>query len=229
MSAQTFGATQTTAVAPRVNLLPPEIAEKNTLRRAQVAMVGAGLAAVAVVGVMYVQAGAKVSSARSARDAAVAKSADLNKQLRDLQHVRDTYAQVDAANKTLATAMHFDVHWSTYLQDLTLTIPENVWLEQMTVKMNGAATGTTTSGDQVLDQGLGTVTFRGKGLSHDDVASWLESLVKEKGYSNPYFTQSQLDDPNAASAGSVTTVSFNSTVNLTEKALSNTYAKGLER
>jgi Tfp pilus assembly protein PilN len=221
VSAQTFTSTQT-AVAPRVNLLPPEIAERNTLRRAQLGMVGVGLAAVAVVGVMYTQASAKVSSAQRAKADAAAQNVRLNEQLGGLRNVEATYAQVDVANKTIATAMHDDIHWSTYLQDITLTLPENVWLNTMSVKTTSATDAAPS--DQVLDPGLGTVTFTGTALSHDDVASWLETVAKERGYSNAYFSQAQEKLINHR-----VVVDFSGTVNLTDKALSNTYAKGLER
>lgn len=228
MSAQTFsssGVQAGTVVAPRVNLLPPEIAERNTLRRAQLAMVGTGLAAVAVVGVMYTQASAKVSSAQSAKTEAVAENQRLNQQLAGLQNVRDTYSQVDVANKTLATAMAYDVHWSTYLQDLTLYIPENVWLNTLNAKVTPRSGGPGAGGgEQVLDPGLGTVTVTGSALSHDDVAAWLETVGKEKGFSNAYFTSAT-----EKALGDRVIVDFSSTVNLTDKALSNTYAKGLER
>jgi Tfp pilus assembly protein PilN len=229
VSAQTFsssGVQAGTVVAPRVNLLPPEIAERNSLRRAQLAMVGTGLAAVAVVGVMYTQASAKVSSAQHAKTEAVAENARLTGQLGQLQNVRDTYAQVDVANRSIATAMQYDVHWSQYLQDVTLFIPENVWLNTLTVKVAPpqSGPGSSSGGDAVLDPGLGTVTVTGTALSHDDVATWLESLSREKGFANPYFTSST----ERVLGGRVVT-DFGSTVNLTEKSLSNTYAKGLER
>jgi Tfp pilus assembly protein PilN len=229
VSAQTFsssGVQAGTVVAPRVNLLPPEIAERNTLRRAQLAMVGTGLAAVAVVGVMYTQASAKVSSAEHAKTEAVAENARLTNQLGQLQNVRDTYAQVDVANKSIATAMQYDVHWSQYLQDVTLYIPENVWLNTMQVKLTPpqAGPGASASGDAVLDPGLGTVTVTGTALTRDDVASWLETVGKQKGFANPYFTSAT-----ERALGGRVVVDFGSTVNLTEKSLSNTYAKGLER
>lgn len=229
MSAQTFsssGVQAGTVVAPRVNLLPPEIAERNTLRRAQLAMVGTGLAAVAVVGVMYTQASAKVSSAQHAKAEAVAENTRLTNQLGQLQNVRDTYAQVDVANRSIATAMHYDVHWSQYLQDVTLFIPENVWLNTLSVKVTPPQSGPGggSGSDAVLDPGLGTVTVTGTALSHDDVATWLESLSKEKGFANPYFTSSTERVVNGRVVSD-----FGSTVNLTEKSLSNTYAKGLER
>jgi Tfp pilus assembly protein PilN len=225
-----LGSTTSTAVMPRVNLLPPEIAEKARLRRAQVAMGCVGLAAIAVVGVMTTSASAKVSSAEAEKTEAAAAGAKLNTELAGLQSVKDTYAQVDAAKNTLATAMQYDVRWSGYLHDMTLTIPENVWLTSFTVAVNApsapspgkAAAASTTS--PVLDPGIGTVTISGVAFSHDDVASWLESLAKEKGYANPYFTQSA-----EALIGDQKVVNFTSTVNITPAALANRYAKGITR
>ena len=223
MAAQTFGSTSTTtALAPRVNLLPPEIAERTKVRKAQMAMMCTGLAAVAVVGVMYVNAKAGVADANEARTAAEARNARLTTELRKLDGVKSTYAQVDAANKTLAIAMHDEIRWSTYLHDLTLKIPSNVWLEEMSLKM----TTTKQAGggnEPVLDPGIGTVTFKGVAFSHDDVAAWLESLATQKGYTDPYFTKSE-----DKMLGRVI-VDFESTVYLSEKALAKRYAKGLDR
>jgi Tfp pilus assembly protein PilN len=225
VAAQTLGSTTTTA-APRVNLLPPEIAEKAKLRKAQVAMVGTGLAAVAVVGVMYTQQTAKVSDANAQKEQATAASVKLRADLAKLQHVSQTYREVDLAKQTLAAAMHYDVTWSSYLHDLTLTIPENVWLTNMTVKMDVNKPPANGAAGPVLDPGLGTVTFTGVAFEHDDVASWLESLTKQKGYANAYFSKSE-----EALIGDRQVVNFSSTVTLTDKVLSNRYtvAKGLER
>jgi hypothetical protein len=92
----------------------------------------------------------------------------------------------------------------------------------------GTAGTAAPSGQSVLDPGLGTVTFDGKGFEHDDVASWLESLAKEKGYSNPYFSISELVTEGDLTAGGRKLVHFTSTANLTPAALSNRYAKGLD-
>ena len=227
MASKTLSSTQT-AVMPRVNLLPPEIAEKATLRKAQLAMAGVGLAAVAVVGVMYTQKAAAVSSAQDAKAQALATNAKLKTDLSALKNVSDTYAQVDAAKATLASAMQYEVTWSTYLHNITLNIPENVWLTSLTATVQppgvvnpNAATGAKTS---VLDPGLGTVTIAGTAFDHPDVAAWLESLAKTKGYANAYFTQSA-----EAYIGDRRVVNFTSSVNLTPDALSNRYTKGLAR
>jgi Tfp pilus assembly protein PilN len=225
VAATQLGSSTTTAVAPKVNLLPPEIAEKARLRKAQLAMAGTGLAAVAVVGLLYTQQTAKVSEARAAKDEAVATNVDLQTELHKLDNVQQTRVKVDAAKATLASAMAQEVTWSTYLHDMTLTIPEEVWLTSFNAQVNPPVT-TPGATAPVLDPGIGVVTINGVAFSHDDVAAWLESLAKEKGYANPYFTQAVEGEINKR-----TVVNFTSTVNLTPAALSGRYTnpKGLER
>jgi Tfp pilus assembly protein PilN len=225
VASQTLRGTSTTTAAPRVNLLPPEIAEHSKLRKAQFAMVGTGLAAVAVVGVMYTQQSAKVGDAQQQKVAAEAAHVRLTAEKAKLQSVSDTYAQVDQAKVTLAGAMHDEILWSGYLHDLTLTIPENVWLTNMTAKLENKPP-LTGNNAPVLDPGLGSVTFTGRALAQSDVAAWLESVSKEKGYTDPYFSQSV-----EALIGNVPVMNFTSTVTLTEKSLSTRYTtpKGLDR
>lgn len=224
MAATQLGGTTTTALAPKVNLLPPEIAEKAKLRKAQLAMAGTGLAAVAVVGLLYTQQTAKVSEARAAKAEAVAANVHLQGELHKLDNVQQTRVKVDAAKATLASAMAQEVTWSTYLHDMTLTIPENVWLTSFNAQVNPPVTTPGAPNSAVLDPGIGVVTVNGVAFTHDDVAAWLESLSKEKGYANPYFTQSV-----ETKIGGRVVDNFTSTVNLTQDALSGRYTKGLER
>jgi Tfp pilus assembly protein PilN len=220
-----LGSSTTTRTMPRVNLLPPEIAEQATLRKAQLAMVGVGLAAVAVVGVMYVNASAKVSSATETKAVAAAENDTLTRDYNALQNVRDVYAQVDAARLTLASAMQNEVLWSSYLHDMTLAIPDNVWVTSYAANLaQPGAPGTAGSAGAVLDPGLGTVNISGVAFSHEDIAKWLESLSKQKGYANPYFTQAVEFE-----IAGRTVYKFTSSVNLTPAALSGRYTKGLPR
>lgn len=213
---------------PRVNLLPPEIAEQAALRRSKIAMAGVGLAAVAVVGVMYTSANAKVNEATEAKAEATAASDTLTGQLNSLKTVRDTYAKIDGAKQTLAAAMKNEILWSSYLHDLTLTIPDNVWLERFTATLNvatpGVAPAAPAANAPVLDPGLGSIAFEGVAMEHPDVANWLESLARQKGYSHAYFTNAAKNPLNNRIV-----VEFTSSVNLTADALSNRYTKGTTR
>ena len=217
------GQTVATAASPRVNLMPPEIAEAARFRRFQFAMGGAVLAAVVVVGGLYAHAHSGVTSAKSQLDAATAQHAQLQSQLDSLQSVQSVYSQVSAKRAMLQQAMGSEIRWSYYLTDLSLKIPDHVWLTSVSATEAGSsptATAATAAGGAgaLTPTGIGTVTFAGTAFSHDDVATWLETLANEKGYSNPYFSNST-----ESNIGARKTVNFSSSVVLTDAAKSGRY------
>ena len=198
---------------PRVNLLPPEIAERRRFRRIQVGLGGAVLGAVGVVALLYVSAASSVSSAQTDLDSATATGAQLRAETAKYAQVTAVYERAAAAQAMLTQAMGEEVRYSRFLNDLSLSIPENVWVKNLafTQAASPAALGSTTPG-------IGSVTVTGVGFSHDDVAVWLESLASQKAYTNPYFTNST-----EALLGSRKIVNFTSTASLTPAAYSGRY------
>lgn len=198
---------------PKVNLLPPEIAEAARFRKIQAGLAGGVLAAVGVVALLYVGASSSLSDANTELAAAQATGAQLQAENAKYADVTAVYAQAAAAEAMLTQAMGEEVRYSQFLNDLSLTVPENVWVESVTFAQAAVppALGSTVPG-------IGTATFSGVGFKHDDVAVWLESLAKQQGYIDPYFSSST-----EALIGTRKTVSFSSTVTLTPDALSKRY------
>lgn len=200
---------------PRVNLLPPEIEELRRFRRIQVGL-GAGVAAaIGVVALLLVAANGSVASANSEVEAATAEQSRLKAETAKYADVQAVYAQAQAAEVMLTEAMGEEVRYSRFLSDLSLSVPENVWLKNLTFTQGEvpAAVGST-------EPGIGSVTVTGVGFSHDDVAVWLESLAGQPGYTNPYFSSST-----ESLIGPRTVVDFTSTAELTSEALSGQYTK----
>jgi Tfp pilus assembly protein PilN len=198
---------------PKVNLLPPEIAEQARFRKVQVGLAGGVLAAVGVVALLYVGASSSLSEANTELETATATSAQLQAESAKYADVTTVYANAAAAEAMLTQAMGEEVRYSQFLNDLSLTVPENVWIKNVSFAQAAVppALGST-------EPGIGTVTFTGVGFKHDDVAVWLESLAKQKGYVNPYFSSST-----EALIGTRKTVNFTSTVTMTPDALSKRY------
>lgn len=205
---------------PRVNLLPPEIAEGRRMRRIQVGLGGAVVGALGVVALLYVGASSSVSSAQTELDAANARHASLQAESAKYRDVTAVYAQAAAAQAMLTQAMGEEVRYSQFLNDLSLTVPENVWLKNVTFSQSAPAAPSAAAAASATAAGIGTVTFTGVGFSHDDVAVWLESLATQKGYTNPYFSSST-----EALLGTRKTVNFTSTATLTSAAYSGRYTK----
>ena len=198
---------------PRVNLLPPEIAERARFRRIQYGLGGGVLAAVGVVALLFLGAVGSVNEANTELEETTTANTALKAETAKYADVQRVYGQAAAAQAMLTQAMGKEVRFSQYLNDLSLTVPENVWLKNVSFKQAEApgTVGTT-------EPGIGQVTFTGVGFKHDDVAAWLESLAKQKGYTNPYFTSST-----KALIGTRSTVNFTSTVTMTPAALSGRY------
>jgi Tfp pilus assembly protein PilN len=209
---------------PRVNLLPPEVHQARKLRRLQVGL-GAGLAGLVVVlGAAYLVE--DQSSHQAADDVAgvQAQSVTLNAQKAQYADVPQTLSAIDAAETARQTAMTDDIAWYRYLNDLSYVTPANTWLTQLTVNMAGASGATTGAASapavSSATPSIATITFAGTAKNHNDVASWLDAIAKEKGWTNVYFTNST-----AGSIGSTPIVTFASSASVNSAALSHRYDK----
>ena len=205
-----------TTPAARVNLLPPEIAEQQRARRVQTGLGLAVVAAAGVVALLYLAQVSKVNDAEEELALAQQQQVRLTAERARLQSVADVYAQVAAREALVRQALANDIAWSNYLNDLMLTIPDNVWLTSM-VAAQGAPAGAVAPG---TPRGIGSVSFSGMAFDHDDVATWLEVLARQKGYANPYFSSSTETE-----VGPRTLYAFSSTVTLTTEALSGRAAR----
>ena len=203
------------ATLPRVNLLPPEIAERRRFRRIQYGLGAGALATVGVVGVLLLSASAAVSSANEELEAATAEGARLKAETATYADVTAVYAQAAAAEAMLTEAMGEEVRYSRMLSDLSLSVPENVWLKSLVFTQQDVAPAVGST-----EPGVGTVTVSGVGFAHDDVAAWLESLAGQENYTNAYFSSSS-----ESKIGPRTVVDFTSTASLTPAAFSGEYTK----
>ena len=124
---------------PRVNLLPPEIAEARRAKRVKAGLGSAVAIALLAVGGLYQSARGGVSSASDELASAQQENASLQHQLTDYQNVTAMKERVAAAQANLRLAMGPQVLWSHYLSDLSLILPGNVWLTKIQVKLTGPA------------------------------------------------------------------------------------------
>lgn len=206
---------------PRVNLLPPEIYEKRQLQRAQAALGLVVLVAVVGVGLVYVNGGSAVTNAKARLQTAQTTQTQLQGKVNQLSYVTAEAAQAQAAQDMLTQATGSAIPFSTYLADLSLLTPKNVWFTSITLT-DSVAAGSLAAGTAAPDT-VGTASFAGQALAHNDVATWLDNAAKEVGFADPYFTSSteSLVPQTGGTTGTAakTWVTFGSSVNLTSAAL----------
>lgn len=217
--------------APKVNLLPPEIAARRTARKIAAALAGVVVLCAAGVGGGYVYAGSGEAEARSDLAAAQATQTGLQRQQRALAPAQEAQTKMQAAQAALAAAMGNEVLWSRYLDELRLKRPEGVRFSsvQIAPTTSSTSTGSTagsgpaTSGGATTGAaatgGIATLTLQGKARTQPDVAALLDVLAKVKGFSGVYLTSTDADSTTGV-------VTFAVTSSVTSEALSNRYIGG---
>jgi Tfp pilus assembly protein PilN len=212
----------TTGRLPRVNLMPPEVAQARAMRRVQMGLGAVGVGAVAQVALLYVSASHSVSSANSDLAASKAQTTSLESQVAKYRDVTATIDAANAAQAQLVTAMGDEVRYSQVLNDLSLAVPGTVWLKSLqfsstppTATAPGAAPALFAGGATAM----GTMSATGIGFSHNDVALWLDAIAGlNKTYANPYFSNST-----GALLGKRAVVNFNTNAVVLSTAQSGRY------
>jgi Tfp pilus assembly protein PilN len=214
------------AALPRVNLLPPEIAEAEKFRRTQFLLGGLVLLTVFLVGALWWSAHQSVAAANADLTVAQTETTALQAEAAKYANVPETYAAVATAQAQLVVAMTPEIRWSFYLNDLSLTMPSGVRLVSLSA-IEPYASGTpgtsvqTTTGAEGA-QGIGSVTYVGKASSYDDVAAWLQAQKGQKGMTEPYPSTAG-NPPDQATKGQL--VDWTTSVTITADALSHRYDK----
>lgn len=224
---------QSSAAFPRVNLMPDEIAEEARIRRAKLALVGAAAVSVAVVGSLYMLAGAEVNSAQESLDQATARGAVLATEVAQYADVPKARADLASAQAQQYLAMGGEVRWSFLLNNLSLTMPRGTSLTEFKGMIDGVAPVATQAGGNdatsvsILGKpAIGEITYAGEARGYTDVAALLDVLAKQKTLVDPYPGAVQVAE--AAATGSGTTgggkgYTFNATASVSDKALSHRY------
>jgi Tfp pilus assembly protein PilN len=230
-------------VAPRANLLPPEIGERAALRRMQALLAAAVIACGGIVGALYVTTASGRAPAKAALTQAQSEQRSLSAQKAALAPAQAAHQLVIAAKQSLVAAMGSEVLWSGQLDTLRRELPDGVRLSTLTVTgldpaSAGAAStavqlpagpaGTSTSTPSATSTATGTaasstyiasVAMSGIALDNDAVANWLDTLAGLPGWANVYLTST-------SSASSSSLVSYSITANITQAALSHRFTNG---
>jgi Tfp pilus assembly protein PilN len=233
-------------VAPRANLLPPEIAERAALRRMQVLLAAAVIACGGIVGAGYVTTNNGKAPAKAALSQAQSEQQSLSAQKAALAPAQAAHQQVLAAKQSLVAAMGAEVLWSGQLDTLRRRLPDGVRLQTITVTgidpttgsttsstavtLPAAPAGTSTSSSSTAASAAGTtasssyvasVTMSGIAVDNDAVANWLDTLAGMPGWGNVYLTSTAADGGSSSSL-----LTYSITANITQAALSHRYTNG---
>jgi Tfp pilus assembly protein PilN len=217
----------------RINLLPPELYERQRTRRRTAAVVALGVIVLAALGGFYFLQVLKENSVQADVDAQQAENARLQGEINELQEIDQLQQEIDATRGLLTSLLSDRVLWSGVLRDVSLVIPGQVWLNGLTGQVGApGATGTTTTATptttgttpgqaQAGPALVGQISFNGYAFTHPDVALWLSRLEDVRGFVNPW-----LQNSTDTVIGTQTVEQFTSSVDLSEQALARRRAGG---
>ena len=222
----------------RINLLPPELYERQRTRRRTAAVVALGVIVLAALGGFYFLQVLKENSVQADVEAQQAENARLQGEINELQEIDQLQQEIDATRGLLTGLLSDRVLWSGVLRDVSLVIPGQVWLNGLTGEVGapgatgttttatptttGTTTTTTTPGQAQAGPALvGQISFNGFAFTHPDVALWLSRLEDVRGFVNPW-----LQNSTDTVIGTQTVEQFTSSVDLSEQALARRRAGG---
>ena len=195
----------------RINLLPPEIRERQRARRRTFAVIAAGLVVLLLLGGFYVLQLIRLRNLEDDLADQQAVNRRLQAEIAQLQNVAELQQQLADSRALLADILSNQVYGSAVLRDIALVIPGEAWLNGLT----GAIAGAEIETDVELAEGLvGSISFTGFAFDHRDVALWLSRLEDVRGFANPW-----LQSSTKTLIGTVEVVTFTSSVDLSEQAL----------
>ena len=200
----------------RVNLLPPELFERQRIRRRTLLVVAFGVVVLAAIGAFYALQVIRLGQVEEDIRAQQAENAALRQEIADLQDIAALQQEIRDTRDLLASLLADRVLWSGVLRDISLVIPPETWLTGLSGTVGAAIPGeeATTQPVGPVAGLVGQISFTGNAFDHRDVALWLSRLEDVRGFLNPWLATST-----KTLIGNTEVVEFNSSVDLSEQAL----------
>lgn len=214
----------------RIDLLPAAyVARKRERRTIALTLMGGMLVLLLLFG-WWVFIRMSISDEKSRLEAAETQNSQLQAQIDELQEYALLQAEVEAKRFALTRVMTGDIRWPAILTEIAMAVPNEVQLQSIngsTVTAEGGApVGTETAAvriDPATPQGR--LQFTGESRTMPGVARWLSRLGTVEA-----FTATWLNSATGNMEGEqLTSVTFDSTLELGEPALSNRFQGGQQQ
>lgn len=182
----------------QVNLLPPELRERQAIRRTTSLVVAAGLAALALIGIFYFFQVQRLSQVQSDLEAQQSRNAQLQTQIGSLQEFADLQAELASKEALVGEIFANEVSWSSALLDVSRVIPDASYLTNLTGQITPTVVGevaTEPTGVTPETTLIGNMTFAGVANQTETIATWITRLEEVQGWVNAWVNSAQEDAP----------------------------------
>jgi len=181
-----------------VNLLPPELRERQVVRRTTSLVVAAGLSALALIGIFYVFQVQRLSQVQTDLEAQHSTNARLVSQIASLREFAALQAELAAKEALIDVIFVNEVSWSSALLDVSRVIPDASYLTNLTGQIVATVAGEVVAeptGGTPETTLVGNMTFAGVANQTETIATWITSLEEVQGWVNAWVNSAQEDTP----------------------------------
>jgi Tfp pilus assembly protein PilN len=182
----------------QVNLLPPELRERQAIRRTTSLVVAACLAVLALIGIFYLFQVQRLSQVHSDLEAQQGRNAQLESEIVSLQEFAALQAELASKEALVAQIFVNEVSWSSALLDVSRVIPDTSYLTNLTGQITATIAGevvTEPTGGTPETTLVGNMTFAGVANQTETIATWITRLEQVQGWVNAWVNSAQEDAP----------------------------------
>jgi Tfp pilus assembly protein PilN len=179
----------------QVNLLPPELRQRQATRRNTALAFAIGAAVLAVVVLFGFLRGAELQHKQHELAAQQQVNARVQAQIAQLQKYGDLQTQLDTKKQLVSKVFANEVSWSGILLDVSRAIPPDAYLTNFTGQIAAASSEATGAPTTTPSNLVGSMTFTGNVKGADTLAAWLVRLEQVHGWVNAWANSASESGP----------------------------------
>jgi Tfp pilus assembly protein PilN len=183
----------------QINLLPPELRQRQAIRRNTSFVIVIGLVLLALIGLFYFFQVQRLSQTQSDLADQQERNANLQSQIAALSQFADLQAELAAKEQLVATIFVNEVSWSSALLDVSRVIPDASYLTNLTGQITATVAGETAqpTGGTPETTLIGNMSFAGVANQTETIATWITRLEEVQGWVNAWVNSAQEDAPSS--------------------------------
>jgi Tfp pilus assembly protein PilN len=184
----------------QVNLLPPELRQRQAIRRNTSFVIVVTLLVLALIGLFYLFQVLRLSQTQSDLADQQDRNAQLQSQIDALSQFADLQAELAAKEQLLSVIFVNEVSWSKALLDVSMVIPDASYLTDLTGQITAAVAGEAVpqpSGSTPETTLIGNMSFAGVANQTETIATWITRLEEVQGWVNAWVSNAQEHAPSS--------------------------------
>ncbi|HYJ62095.1 MAG TPA: hypothetical protein VE032_11615 [Actinomycetota bacterium] len=171
----------------QVNLLPPDILQRQGTRKLATTIVVGGLVLLGLILAFYLLQANRLAGVNDDIEAQERTNTSIEQEIDALEPFADLQVEADQAVEMLRNAYAGEMSFSQALMDMSRITPSDSYLQSLAVGLESP----TVDGDVTF---VGTLAFNAQAIGIDTVALWISRVEEIEGWVNPWIATVETTD-----------------------------------